>query len=337
MLDEIRKEIQNFSGSEAKSILLHMTLRLQNILESKESQDNKLKEIQSLYNELIMLDQKDELDEYETIHLVCGESTAGSLRYSLGIYHNKIIGFPDFFATGPIKNLHEEEGFRKRHQWLKDNINFESDYLEEDYEPRFRKAIEEIINLPENLPIIIWTSENANEQIGLRFFLYLLRHHTNQIYIINTTLSYKELSDHDENQFSILHTGEVRPDRLREMYEQKRSNPLTVEERMIYQDEWLQLSKTDGLLRVWKENKIHTVQEDYFDLQIIDTVKKLRNEQKQNNYIKVATIIGELLGYVAGQIDDAFLEYRIRCLVYEGIFEMKGIPKGVRYYRVKLK
>ncbi|WP_238323482.1 DUF3658 domain-containing protein [Planococcus antarcticus] len=30
------------------------------------------------------------------------------------------------------------------------------------------------------------------------------------------------------------------------------------------------------------------------------------------------------------------MEYRIRYLVYNGTFEIKGIPKSMRHYRVKL-
>ena len=42
--------------------------------------------------------------EFNTVHIACGESTAGSLRYGLG-RGNKVIGFPDFFSIGPIWKL----------------------------------------------------------------------------------------------------------------------------------------------------------------------------------------------------------------------------------------
>jgi hypothetical protein len=34
---------------------------------------------------------------------------------------------------------------------------------------------------------------------------------------------------------------------------------------------------------------------------------------------------------------DSFLEYRIRHLVYTGVLELKGIPKSMRHYSVKLR
>ena len=35
------------------------------------------------------------------------ESTAGTLRYGLG-HGNKVIGFPDLYSIGPIRELHKE-------------------------------------------------------------------------------------------------------------------------------------------------------------------------------------------------------------------------------------
>jgi hypothetical protein len=39
-------------------------------------------------------------------------------------------------------------------------------------------------------------------------------------------------------------------------------------------------------------------------------------------------------GHIVG---DAFLEYRLRTLINNGVFDIKGVPKGMRYYSVKLK
>ncbi|WP_372447615.1 DUF1835 domain-containing protein [Neobacillus rhizophilus] len=47
--------------------------------------------------------------------------------------------------------------------------------------------------MPENIPIIIWVSENANEQTGLLFTMSLLRERKNNIFFINTGQLYKEI------------------------------------------------------------------------------------------------------------------------------------------------
>ena len=107
------------------------------------------------------------------MHIACGESTAGSLRYGLG-RGNKVMGFPDFFSVGPIRKLHKDVGRKHRYEWLKDHINIEMDDMEEEYEKRITKTIEEINDIPRDIPIVIWTAENADEQTGIRYIMYLL-------------------------------------------------------------------------------------------------------------------------------------------------------------------
>jgi len=53
--------------------------------------------------------------------------------------------------------------------------------------------------------------------------------------------------------------------------------------------------------------------------------------------MKSARLIGEVIGNVDQYIGDGFVEYRVRLLIMNGIFEIKGVPKAMRYYSVKLK
>ena len=48
-------------------------------------------------------------------------------------------------------------------------------------------------------------------------------------------------------------------------------------------------------------------------------------------------VIGEVLSGMNGLINAFFLEYRIRHLIYSGVLELKGIPKSMRHYSVKLR
>ncbi|TQR38069.1 DUF3658 domain-containing protein [Brevibacillus brevis] len=34
---------------------------------------------------------------------------------------------------------------------------------------------------------------------------------------------------------------------------------------------------------------------------------------------------------------DFFLEYRIRHLIYSGVLELKGIPKSMRHYSIRIR
>ena len=93
----------------------------------------------------------------------------------------------------------------------------------------------------------------------------------------------------------------------------------------------------NGVVRIWKNNKINVVDEGYFDELIVTTAKKLHEEQRYHDFMKAGRIIGEVYGLLDNNVGDAFLEYRLRCLIYQGVFEIKGIPKGMRHYSVKLR
>lgn len=273
---------------------------------------------------------------YETVHIVCGESPAGSLRVGLG-YENKVIGFPDFFAVGPIWELDKEDVRKRRYEWLKDHLNYPDAFIEEEYERKYLKSLTEINCLKGDIPIVIWTAENANEQTGLRYLLYLLKEKANDVFLINTTIAFQELFNTSEFQYYYYHTGEVVPEKLNTIYQKKLTKPLTAEERTRLEKEWMTLSDTKEVVRIWEHNKIKAVNPNYFDELIITTAQNFHAQQREKDFIKSIRLIGEVYGQIANQVGDAFIEYRLRSLIYNGVFEIKGIPKGMRYYSVKLR
>ncbi|CDO03857.1 Protein of unknown function [Oceanobacillus picturae] len=215
-------------------------------------------------------------------------------------------------------------------------MNYGDDYIEE-YKSKFSNTLDEIAAIPDDLPLIIWTAENADEQTGLRYLLYLLKEKKNDVYLLNTTLAFQELYDTTEFQYLYPRTGEVQPEKLNTIYHMKLPKPLTIEDRIQFEKEWIILSETEDVLRIWESREIKGVSEDYFDELILTTARKLHAEQKEKDFIKAARLIGEVFGHIDNNVGDPFLEYRVRTLIYGGFFEIKGIPKAMRFYSIKLK
>lgn len=330
-MSELHLEIEKLSGSEAKSLLLNILYRIEFLKKEEDSQSNIVQELLSLAEEVQQeLHNEREFDSEKTaVHLICGESPAGSLRIGLS-NENQIIGFPDFFAIGPLWKIHTDEGRKKRFEWLLDHINYEVDYIEEEYNSRIIKTLDQINTIPSSIPIILWTATNCDEQIALRYFLYLLREKKNDIYILNITKAF------DQSKFDIRHSGEVASHQFKELYSTKSKMLITKEERVELENEWLLLSEKPEKLWIFENGTIQSVQEDYFDSSIIDLVQEIHNETGTIDFILTARVIGEMLSRCPHPIDHGFLEYRIRNLVIEGVFEIKGIPKSMRHYSVKL-
>ncbi|MGA5689289.1 DUF1835 domain-containing protein [Cytobacillus pseudoceanisediminis] len=335
MVDELREAIEKLPERGAQSYLFHILLRVHLLKNSADSQEEILELLNDIQKRILFYSQERKLErEYETYHIVCGESPAGSLKVGLS-KENKVIGYPDFFSNGPLRKLHEEEGRKKRLEWLIDHINMHEDYLEMRYESKIAKALEEIDTIPAGKPIVIWTADNADEQIGLRYFLHLLRNKENDVYVINTTQTYQELFPAKKHQYILRRSGEAAPEKLKVILEKYIGTPLSAEEKEVFISDWSALTKTKEVLRIWEDNEIHSVPESYFDEYIIKSAKKLHKSNK--GFIKSARLIGEVIGHLDEPIGDGFAEYRVRSLIYNGIFAIKGIPKSMRHYSIKLK
>ena len=259
-------------------------------------------------------------EQLGALHLVTSESAAGSLR--VGLEGPKtVIGFPDTFSIGPLWKLVEEVGRGFRKEWLIENINYGLDDYENDN--KISNTLHEIEDIANHVPIYIWYGNNANEQTALRFYLYLLRGKTNEMFLVNT---------------AELNTGKMDAKSFRLFFENGKDNtPLAANERSQFHREWKKLSQTKDVLRVWRNDEIQVVPEYYYDPLILEILGKLHDAQETKDFIMTGSLLGEIVDRIDDYKDIFFLEYRIRYLVYSGVLELKGIPKSMRHYSVKLR
>ena len=97
----------------------------------------------------------------------------------------------------------------------------------------------------------------------------------------------------------------IHPEKLKEMYEKNVAKLLSPLERSHFQKEWMALSESKAVLRIWQNREIIFVNEDHFDSLIISTIQKLYEEQGHKDFILAAKIIGEVLGLLEGSVFDA--------------------------------
>ena len=280
-----------------------------------------INEMVAIMNQHMQKHRDSHQEETTAVHIVSSEAAAGFVRGALAPPKH-VIGFPDDLSIGPLWKLDEKIGQSNRNEWLADRINDEQDdYV---YAHKFSNTLREIEDLPHQVPIHIWYGNNANEQVGLRFFLYLLRDRTNEIFLINTheVSSSKNKVLEPEDVHLLFNSG---------------LKLITHQERQIFLKEWETLAETKEVLRLSVNGEIIGVPEDYYDSLIIQTIKKLHNDQLTKEYIQTGTVLMELLTQMDEQVNIFFLEYRIRHLVYSGVLALKGIPKSMSHYRIKLR
>ena len=338
--------INNSNEKELKSLLLQFFIRMQAVENNKDySEQQFFLDIKKTYTNLVEYQKSqtrlEQQTQFHTTHIVFGDSPTGSLKIALrdlGLNQiERIITFPDLFSIGPIWKLHNSDGIVNRYEWLRTHLNIDDQVLL-NYKANIHRTISEINQLPSNQPIIIWAGENAHEQTGLRFVLYLLKEKANDIFIINTNEAYKTHFGKPEIDFTPRNMGELSSEQLKQIYEhEKNGQVLTQTERKAFEQQWERLCEDKEVLRIWESNKITSVPENFYDEYIINTVEKLHQNKKHNDFIKSARIIGEVIGHLNQYIGDQFIEYRIIRLIVDGIFDIEGVPKAMRYYSIKIR
>ncbi|KIL51575.1 hypothetical protein KP77_10870 [Jeotgalibacillus alimentarius] len=268
------------------------------------------------------------------IHIIFGDSAEGSLRHALE--RPQIISFWDIFSVGPVWHLHEETGLESRFEWMKKiTSGLYDDYR--DYIKRFRKSVEKVRSIPAEEHITIWAAENAHEQTALRYVVYLLKGKNIDITVLNTTAVHKTLFDTSKVQYILRHTGEISPEKLLRICEEGTRYLLTDHDRERFEKEWGTLSASRQTLRVWRNGDIHSVPEHHLDLSFIKYAKLLHRKKDKQDFIPSARLIGKMIGEVDQHVGDSFLEYRLKELILEGVFEYKGNLENMRFYNIRLK
>ena len=77
-----------------------------------------------------------------------------------------------------------------------------------------------------------------------------------------------------------------------------------------------------------ERNEVYSVQEDYFDQFIIECAKSVGADRE---FLKAPRVIGEALGLVEQLVGDTFLEYRLKQLIKQEVFEFEGSLDEMRF------
>ncbi|EGL15124.1 MULTISPECIES: DUF1835 domain-containing protein [unclassified Paenibacillus] len=306
--------------------------------------ETSVSELIELYDELIESAEKkaawDPVPTCTRVHFVVGYSFAGSIKAALKQLNwsgtHKVITLSENYAIGPIHGLDSYEGRKARRDWFQDHITepFEvCDDPEEDY----GQLLERVNKIPEQAKVIVWTSRNACEQTGMLHAFRLLSGRSNSLALYDACTICEELDNRPNATISYRHSGEIPSDKLQAaLVRMDDSSFLKDADKARLEQEWQTISKQSGALRIWRDGAVTEVPDDYYDMYLLDKLDKLR-PASDSRYLKAARLIGEAMGCCEQYIGDAYFEFRLRQLIYEGILEIKGVPSSMRRYSVRRK
>ena len=343
--NQLKQAITKLSEPEAKSLLFQLFLQA----ETNEPTQF-VTELREVKHSLITTKPT---DHAQTVHIVFSDSTAGSLRVAFRntTYQEteEVLVLSDMLSVGPVKGLHTKEGLQARFQWLK--VRFQDAINESDaYMDGMTEAIDRIKAIPSYQDIVIWIGNNAHEQAGLRLVLALLKDKWNTIFILNTFTAFHEIHIYpalaEENYPKT--SNELSSDELLLFYEQCDMRPLRQAKRevlcregwhMLLEEGHSMLSNEPYLIRTWEDKELwHNMNIDCDDDFIIACAKRMHEEEDETSgFIKAARVVGEVCGNMEQYRGIEWIEYRLRCLIEQEIFDYEGDLKAMRLYQVKVR
>ena len=127
---------------------------------------------------------------------------------------------------------------------------------------------------------------------------------------------------------------ELSSDELLHFYEQYDMRPLRQAKRealckegwnMLLEEGHSMLSREPYLIRTWEDNELwHNTHLDCDDDFIIACAKRMHEEEETSGFIKAARVVGEVYGRMEQYRGIEWIEYRLRCLIEQGILIMMG-------------
>ncbi|MZQ85499.1 DUF1835 domain-containing protein [Paenibacillus sp. 5J-6] len=277
------------------------------------------------------------------VHLVFSLSDAGSLKVALSRIGKRtvsqVMAFNELFSVGPISDLDTITGQQNRLFWMMER-NRDYRYGQDiNREHQLVNIISAVKSIPENKTIVIWCADNAHDQTGLRFVLYLLREREQQINVVNMSEVYEASGLQVKDKAIPYAMGQID----QEIYEElvrKYYDGFTLEpcQRRLYESEWLQLTNQNSELRIWKDGVVKGSDMCMLDEVIVKAVTELEQEQEQNEngFIRAGSIVARVFDIFQQLVGDWFITYRIWILVNRGILTFRGLPWALHQFSVKL-
>lgn len=255
------------------------------------------------------------------LHIVNGDSAAGLLRFVFsqkGISNeNEVSCFNDFLAIGPLNNLPTKEGLEQRSKYLNHLINQVPS--EKTSSKEIQKDLTSFYDHTFNdyKKVIVWYGENTAEKLLKQLCCHLVKQSI--LYLIN-------VSSEGSEGYRRRAVAECSPEIIEQFIPKLRKIAQIEYEENI--EDWNKITQSKSLLRVYKTNNIIPVQEDYFDISILEECK--------NKYTLLLKIAGQVMGKGKQLITDTFIIYRILYLIETNQLAFLGDLNNIREVKIKI-
>lgn len=248
-------------------------------------------------------------------HIVYSESAKGSFKQAIKgkfITGDELIALYDDISNGEINNLKD---YKNREAWWNELYGEEYFYCDVNaFKNNYIKFYDNISKINDGDTVYIWYGHCNSEISGMLYTLYLLKDTKVDVYSINVSEKIVENNQGKVFTYIASSAGEIIHEKLGEYFKLARKLESDEYEKLLSQ--WNQLTKENSLLRSYKNGEMISVNEDYFDKEILKFT--------EDEYKKSARTVGDVLGNTEPRISDVIIFWRIKQLVKMGKISYKG-------------
>ena len=267
------------------------------------------------------------------IHIVFQEADIAALEKSFELDETlkaDIIQIKDDYAVGPLMDIYSTNGIETRKHWWKDVLaggdydgHVDSGIVDDN------KALEDLKDRLNNNPdemIWIWAAQNKHDVCSYYWLMSQLKDYQGRIFILYLNnlpfLNEKGNLFYPDNLFDIPAKEFVKAKKL--------AREITLSEFEVDPDEWTKICNENKGIRLLEGGK-KLVQEDYdfYD----NELKKLITGDWQ----KASKIIHTHLTKAKHTTGDAYLLWRLKVMIAQGMFDVQGKVGNMKDFEVKTK
>jgi hypothetical protein len=266
------------------------------------------------------------------IHIVFNTADVDVLKQAMDMEASmagEVIEIKDDYAVGPLTNLYTEEGRTARNAWWKQVLQGG------DYDGLVEKGVvnddataallKEKLDADKAEVIWIWAAQNKHDVSGYYWLMSQLKDYQSRIFILY--LNNLPFINEKGHIFYPEWIHVIPPKEF--LKARKLARPITLSEFEVDPDEWKRLCGEGKMARILEGGKkLAQFDADYYDTDL----RKFITPEWQ----KASKIIHQFLHKNKQTTGDAFLLWRLKCLIAEENLDVQGDLKGMKDFEIKL-
>ncbi len=267
------------------------------------------------------------------IHIVFQEADIEALQKSFDLDEalaGDIVQIKDDFAVGPLSNIYTGEGIENRNQWWRDVLaGGDYDGIANDGHANDKKTVEDLKSRLDADPeesLWIWAAQNKHDVCSYYWLVSQLKDYPGRIFILY--LNNLPFLNEKGNLFYPVNLFDIPPKEF--VKAKKLAREITLSEFEVDPDEWTKVCEENKGIRLLEGGK-KLVQEDYnfYDAELKRYITV--------DWQKASKIIHQYLSKSKHPTGDAYLLWRLKLMIADGLFDVQGKMGNMKEFEVKAK